>query len=407
MQIKTGLLAAFVAGYVHALAGDRLPEFKHCVEQCSLLMNCERVNIFAQIELQKEGQNNQKRDDFNIQIEPELTEVHAETVSAPRTFYKADFEGQRDVNEVLRVLLAWDCKLDCNYKCQQIITEERLAKGQEVVQFYGKWPFVRLFGVTEFFSAVFSLGNLYLNWNNLENVTKQYNKNKKHNHALSVMYYQYIWLICVSIMGWVFSTLFHTRDNDTSETLDYVGAALIIMSNFNAICVRFFRLFEPENNRKRVAFQGVLGVVFLGHLARLRLHWDYSYNIAFNMVFGLSALVLWVAHALSINKVYKENAHVFNNSIQLLPFETRILSKMSYLGFSRTKHIPLIPVFLNVWLLVGMSFELFDFVPVYGRLLDAHAIWHFFTIFPTFIWYDWNVWDLEADSLAKDLTKYS
>lgn len=407
MHIRTVLLAVAAAGSVDASVGDRLPEFQHCLDQCDLLMNCEQVNIFQQIELQREKGSSQKREDFGIQIEPELTEEHAEPPLALGHYSRAEFVGRHDVNKVFKTLFSWDCKLDCNYKCQQIITEDRIAKGQEVVQFYGKWPFVRLFGITEFFSVAFSLGNLYLNWANLENVSKQYNKNKKHNPVLAVMYYQYIWLISVSVLGWVLSSLFHTRDNGTTETLDYVGAALIIMSNFNAITVRYFRLFEDHKKRARTILQVILAVVFLGHLAKLHLHWDYAYNIAFNMVFGLSALVLWVVHALDINRTYKLNAHVFNNSIQLLPFETRILAKMNYLGFSKTKHIPLIPVFLNCWLLVGMSFELFDFVPVFGRLLDAHAIWHLFTIFPTLIWYDWNVWDLEAYSVGKDLSKHS
>ena len=43
--------------------------------------------------------------------------------------------------------------------------------------------------------------------------------------------------------------------------------------------------------------------------------------------------------------------------------------------------IPLIPIFNNVMLLLGISLELNDFPPV-ARLVDAHALWHLVTIFP-------------------------
>ena len=73
--------------------------------------------------------------------------------------------------------------------------------------------------------------------------------------------------------------------------------------------------------------------------------------------------------------------------------------KLSYYKIKLCWHVtfefdPLIPIFNNVMLLLGISLELNDFPPV-ARLVDAHALWHLVTIFPSIIWFDWNVWDIE------------
>lgn len=308
-----------------------------------------------------------------------------------------DFTHKYTVHPVFRTLFSWDCSSDCNYKCQQFITNKREQQGLPMVQFYGKWPFHRVWGITELFLTLFSLGNLYINWHNIHKVLKQHNKQKKHNPSLATMYKQYLLLLGVLVFGWVFSTLFHIRDNAVTETLDYFGAAAIIVANFNAITVRYFELFREERQKTRRLFQFALALVWLFHCYHLKTAWDYTYNMAFNIVIGISALVLWILHSLRITLIYSKNEFVFSNSIQLLPFETKILTKLNHvwiLPISKTRFIPMIPIVLNLWLLSGMTFEITDFEP-WRRLVDGHAIWHLFTIFPVVIWYDWNIWDLE------------
>lgn len=306
--------------------------------------------------------------------------------------------SEDSINWVFGLLFRWDCNLDCNYKCQQIVTRDRVAKGLPTVQFYGKWPFRRVFGVTELFSTVFSLGNLYVNYINYYKVKRHYRLTAYKDESRANMLWQYLVLLIVSMVGWFCSTVFHVRDYPLTESLDYIGAGAIIVANLNAIVVRKFGLFHPEKNSHRRIFQLVLCGVLLVHYLKLYTAWDYAYNMQFNVVVGVTALMLWIVHSVSVNRQYRRRPYFYNNSIHLLPFETRILNKLNVIGLSRTKYIPLIPVVLNLFLLAAASLEMLDFEPV-GLLVDAHSLWHLCTIFPPLLWYDWNIWDLEMASL--------
>lgn len=306
--------------------------------------------------------------------------------------------SQDSVNWISAALFQWDCALDCNYKCQQIVTRQRAADGLPMVQFYGKWPFKRILGITEFFSSVFSLANFYVNYRNYFKVKRQYKLAAYKDDERATMLHQYLLLLVVSMGGWFCSTIFHIRDFPVTETLDYLGAGAIIAANFNAIFVRKFGLYRADKTRARAVFQTLLCGVLLLHYAKLYLQWDYGYNMRFNVAVGLAALVLWILHSVLVHRHYLRRPHYYNNSIHLLPYETRILSKLNLVGLSKTKYIPLIPVALNLALVAAASLEMVDFDPIAG-LVDAHLLWHFCTIFPPIVWYDWNLWDLEMASL--------
>lgn len=466
MYSQSTLLILFILIIcVRASQGDNLPEFQSCLSQCERSLGCDTLNVFEEIELQRLQQDKGKKlvevqedkssndppvEDFlfrdpeklkqdedseeplkkrsnddvsgevGIQIEPELTRVHDnndENINDNNVndnnndnnndlFSSDDFKNNYELSPVIQMIFHWDCNLNCNYKCQQLITNKREVENLPMVKFYGKWPFTRILGITEFFSTFFSVGNFYINWHNLHKILKQLNKNKKsHNESLTNMYKQYFSLLVISCFGWFFSTLFHIRDNSITETLDYFGAASIIMMNFNVIVIRFFELFKDENQTKRRWFQISLIILWSLHIIKLLNKWDYNYNIIFNSIIGISSLILWIIHAINVNKVYNKNDHIYNNSIQLLPFETKILTKLNLIGiFSKTKFIPILPIFLNIWLLMGMTFEIFEFRP-WSRLIDGHAVWHLFTIFPTIVWFDWNIWDLELYNISNGLNK--
>lgn len=350
--MKVALVAVLLVPAALASVGDKLPEFKLCFSDCK-----------------------------------------ATCLDPSSTKYAED-----SINWVLANLFQWDCPLDCSYKCQQIVTRDRLAEELPMVQFYGKWPFKRIFGITEFFSTVFSIGNLYVNYRNYNKLKRQYKLTAYKEDGRSVMLWQYLLLLSVSMVGWFCSTIFHIRDFPLTETLDYFGAGAIIAANFNAIVTRKFRLYRLEKARARKIFQALLGGVLLLHYAKLYLAWDYTYNMRFNVVLGLGALMLWITHSVSVFRQYLQRPYFYNNSIHLLPYETKILTKLNLVGLSKTKYIPLIPVVLNAFLLVAASLEMTDFEPV-AKLVDAHSLWHFCTMFPPIVWYDWNIWDLEMANL--------
>lgn len=312
--------------------------------------------------------------------------------------------AQDSTNWIAKALLQWDCDLDCDYKCQQKITRQRISEKLPMVQFYGKWPFRRILGITELFLTIFSLGNLYLNYRNYFKVKRQL-KNAAYKDAdLATMYSQYLLLLTVSMAGWFCSAMFHIRDFPITETLDYVGAGAIIAANLNAIVIRRYELFRADKAGKRKVFQLMLVVVLSLHYLKLYYSWDYTYNMQFNVVLGLAALALWIAHSVSVQRQYLRRPHFFNNSIHLLPYETRILNKLNLVGLSRTKYIPLIPVALNVFLLAACTLEMTDFEPI-ACLVDAHSLWHLCTIIPPIVWYDWNIWDVEMTGLQTKVLK--
>lgn len=383
-----------------ASPGDLLPDYKACLLSCNLLLKCGGPAISNMNSAAAAAAGGIKeRDQYN---------------QNPSSYSYADFLQNYELNALSRNLFQWDCFLNCKYKCIRFITANRIYNKLEVFQYYGKWPFYRVLGVTELFSTLFSMANFYSNYVNIAKVARAYRKSKlllDSNGGAAVMYLQYLVLLMVSCTGWILSTIFHIRDFPLTETLDYFGAGAIILCNFNVIFIRYFSLFELKNKLKLYTFQGALLTAYFLHCRRLLNNWDYDYNVKFNLVFGVGALTLWVLHSRDTNAAYKQNIHVYNNSMQLLPFETRILSKLEFVSmftthFSNSKLIPILPILLNVVLMFGMLLELLDFVPI-GLMIDAHSLWHLVTIFPPLIWYDWNLWDMELLKLRNELNKFN
>lgn len=58
-------------------------------------------------------------------------------------------------------LLGWNCVEECKYSCMWVTVDKFLYSfNQNVPQFYGKWPFVRIWGIQEPASVFASLLNL-------------------------------------------------------------------------------------------------------------------------------------------------------------------------------------------------------------------------------------------------------
>lgn len=337
---------------VKASVGDSLPEYEKCVVECESLV-C--------------------------------------SAKSPSPKFSSN-----SVNPIAKVLFGWDCYLDCGYKCQQLVTAERINHGEEVVQFFGKWPFVRVWGVTEIFSTLFSMGNFYVNYRNFLKLKHILRLNAKNQEKL-IIYRQFQILVLVNMFGWVCSSAFHIRDTSLTETLDYLGAGAIVMANFNAVCVRFFNLHLAINRDRLKFFQYGLIFALSLHYLRLYVSWDYDYNMTFNVVIGLIAAGLWIAHSCLVY-LKCQRGTLAKQATHLAPFEEKISSKLQVIGIYNTQWIPLIPVVLNLYLILAVSLELLDFVPWF-LLIDAHSLWHMCTILPPIIWHDWNIWELELSTM--------
>lgn len=345
------LLGSFLQ-HVDASLGDDLEEFQICVKNCIILV-CQRPDLYPDMTPIK-YQNLLKDDEINSLFDNSPLSLHL-------------------------TLLGWDCESNCDYKCQRIVTKDRQSKGLQIYQFHGKWPFIRVFGIQELFSTIFSIGNFIPNFWGFKLVWKHYKfESKKGNVEFANLYWAYTLVSIVSMCAWFFSTVFHLKDTWDRERLDYFFAGMTVLTGFNAVCVRFFKLYKVENNSKRHILGFVCILMYICHVTRLLIDWSYTYNMQANVIIGLLQNILWVYLAIS------QFTQVSNAK---LPFIDNI--KNPEINWT------LSPIAFVLSVLFGMSFELFDFSPFF-ELLDAHSIWHFVTIWPTVWWYPYMVKDCEG-----------
>ncbi|CAM9629475.1 unnamed protein product [Ectocarpus sp. 13 AM-2016] len=136
--------------------------------------------------------------------------------------------------------MGWDCESECKHTCMNLHVESRLAAGGDIWQYYGKWPFRRVWGIQELFSSLFSAGNGLPHLYHLLLSPGQYNPPGN---------YMRFWLTVYPWVGmntWLWSAVFHARDVPWTEAADYFFALLNI---FFVVWVAFVRLAGPPMNR--------------------------------------------------------------------------------------------------------------------------------------------------------------
>ena len=105
-------------------------------------------------------------------------------------------------------LTRWTCRDDCSYQCTHQVTTALLhhpnPKERVHHQYYGKWPFWRLWGMQEPASVLFSLGNLWVHWNGWRKVKRRV------NDSMGVKWWM-LALAVVQMNTWFWSAVFHTR----------------------------------------------------------------------------------------------------------------------------------------------------------------------------------------------------
>lgn len=273
----------------------------------------------------------------------------------------------------------WTCTDDCKYLCMHELTDRDVAWGHDIHQYYGKWPFWRFSGMQEPASVAFSMLNL---WAHAAGGMKIW-KNVPASHVMRPYYL--IWCFA-SINAWVWSSVFHTRDTPITEKLDYFSAALAILYALYYTTIRLFHLYpapersRPSNpakspmNHKRKLLSILSILTYLGHISYLTLlpRFDYAYNMAFNLILGVLHNILWTLYA--------------------LPASISVLKRYPSRPKSyRPSFVTTAGVFVALTTL-ATSLELFDFPP-WGRIIDAHSLWHAVTAPFAFYWYRFLVDD--------------
>ena len=257
-------------------------------------------------------------------------------------------------------LLLWTCPQECDYACQHIVTEQRLARDppylEPVVQYHGKWPFHRFLGMQEPASVLFSLFNFLAHYWGVQ-------KLKNEIPARYALRKYYLGFGYCGYASWIFSMIFHTRDFNLTEKLDYIAAGMSVMYGLFYTPIRIFRL-DQTSLTTDTSKSGTLlrlwtilcGSLYLAHVSYLAFwRFDYTYNMAANVAVGIIQNILWTG------------------------FSVMRFQKVGRLWAAW-------PGLIVAWIILAMSLELFDFPPWWG-MVDAHALWHLGTVGPTIWWY--------------------
>ncbi|XP_072029419.1 post-GPI attachment to proteins factor 3-like isoform X2 [Amphiura filiformis] len=234
-------------------------------------------------------------------------------------------------------LLGWNCKEECKYHSMWNTVHHFIKHKLEVPQFYGKWPFIRILGIQEPASVIFSvlngLANIYMIWRMRQRIPKK--------APMCNIWQGYAMIASVA---WVFSTIFHARDVGWTEYLDYFAAFALTITGLWTACIRIFAYQRDSMNVKiAVPITLVLLCIYVRHVYYLaKIHFDYGYNMKVNVIVGICMSLLWVSWSL-----YR---------IKRQPYLWKTIATV---------------IIGNLLVLL----ELMDFPPLLWTF-DAHSLWH-------------------------------
>ncbi|CAH0702081.1 unnamed protein product [Spodoptera exigua] len=264
-------------------------------------------------------------------------------------------------------VLQWSCSDECRYQCMWITVDVFHNNGDDTPKFHGKWPFIRMFGMQEPAAAFASMLNLAANVYMFKQL--QQLRITQANLFPFVIFWKMFSLVCMN--AWVWSTIFHMRDTDFTEFMDYACALSMVMGLLVAAIVRVFY------TRSKLLMLLTLSLPVCYFVMHVRYLYsgaiNYDYNMKVNVFFGAFGSVIWLVlswHQWTLRRRY---------AWRMLAFT--LLSG------------------------AALSLELFDFPPRHG-VWDAHALWHLSTAPLPLLFYSYVIADLRYVA-SKELDKFA
>lgn len=271
---------------------------------------------------------------------------------------------------------------------------------KEMVQYYGKWVFIRVLGAQEPLSVLFSLLNLSVHIKFLPQLVKKV----PDIYPLKLVYIAHA---LISANAWIWSAVFHTRDKPWTERMDYFSAGSAILSGFFFTIARLFRL-APDDSRFGLLLKAC-GVALFFHILYLSLasRFDYSYNMAINITLALGHNVLWLGYSLvpglfpdassdphhatrAALRAQKPGSGLTTPNGSSPPAPVVAKTHQPSTSKKARRRLRLIVLLLTL----AASLEVLDFAPLL-RALDAHSLWHLSTVWIAAMWYDWIIADAQ------------
>lgn len=250
-------------------------------------------------------------------------------------------------------LVSHNCDEVCDFKCMNIITEERRRQGLGPLKYFGHWPFTRWLGLEEPASAVFSLLNIIPHIVFLAR-----------RHCLPQQYRLRLWVqgyALVSVNAWVASACYHAKKSEHSTAYDLISALALLCFGVALVSSKLADHLRASAPRAASWLQALivsmLGI-FWTHRTYRMLHREISFGVHMEACMALAGLatvlwVIWIALAWSAGQ----------------------------------KSTVLWCILVQGWFVSAALLEVFDFPPFAG-LLDAHSLWHLATVPLGFLWYE-------------------
>ena len=321
----------FVTGITLASLGDRQTKFRACLSSCAQSRMCQLEQKVLSLDAIKDDQQLTAIANLN-----RPSQQGRKTQARP---------GNDDyVSWDLR-LFGWGCEDQCKYECMHAIADERKRQSLPVWKYYGKWSFLRLSGIQEPASVLFSLMNLYVHWWAYRiAVPRQVPRESQLFQLLRA-------LALVQVNAWLCSTVFHCRDLPLTEKMDYFSAILNLIFGLYVVCMRMINS-QWRFVRRLIAI--ILFSYFIGHCMYLSSleRFDYTYNIVAGVVVGAIHNLIWLFWCL------------------------RHLKSRKYARLG---------LFCLIAVNFAMLLELYDFDPVW-QVFDAHSLWHLSTVPLGYLW---------------------
>ncbi|KAJ1501110.1 hypothetical protein HMI54_004897 [Coelomomyces lativittatus] len=289
-------------------------------------------------------------------------------------------EGCPKPTDYFLQLFFWTCETNCQYLC---MWKASTSTSTPMEQYYGKWPFLRVFGMQEVVSVAMSVANGYQHYKGYQKLISLTRKSGSSSYSSSsTMPFSYQkqtmlmmippwvpWFYYASLNLWVWSSVFHARDTWWTERLDYLSASLgNVFQLMGGVCHCWGWSWKYA-----VVF---VGFMFGGHVYRLTPSWlnyriDYGYNMKFNLCVASLLWLIWMSWGLQ-------------------QWYLRRTKSSIYL------------VFTLLGMACALAFEIIDFPP-YFYLLDSHALWHALTVPFVYTWYQFIYYEVLQQQEANTL----
>ncbi|XP_018575419.1 post-GPI attachment to proteins factor 3 [Anoplophora glabripennis] len=197
--------------------------------------------------------------------------------------------GQNFINNFQQPLILyitwWSCIDECKYDCMWKTVEGFHERNWQTPQFYGKWPFIRCFGLQEPASVLFSVLNGYAHFK----MIKRFRKDVRPD---SPFYWLWHAFCIVSLHAWFWSAVFHARDFPLTELFDYACAFSMVLMSCYVMLIRLLKYKIPRFALLAITtFFFTFFANYVMYLSMGRI--DYGYNMELNILIGTFTAICW------------------------------------------------------------------------------------------------------------------